>query len=69
MANDYFSISKIVRIFGMGYNRAGKLFEMLKNDGIVAKEPDTPGSAKGNRVLVHAAPSDTELASDNSTLL
>ncbi len=53
MAQDYASMSRIQREFGMGFNRAGKLFRRLQEDGIVAEKPDTASSAKGCRVLVH----------------
>ncbi len=53
MAQDYASMSRIQREFGMGFNRAGKLFKRLQEDGIVAEKPDTASSAKGCKVLVH----------------
>lgn len=53
MSMDYFSISKITRVFNVGFARAGKLFEMLKKDGII--EANQQGNdSKGTRVLVHS---------------
>ncbi|MFA5283220.1 MAG: DNA translocase FtsK [Bacilli bacterium] len=54
MTREYASISSIQREFSVGYNRAGRLFIMLKNAGIVAAKPETASSAKGCKVLVHA---------------
>lgn len=44
------SISVIQRTFSIGFTRAGKLFDMLINDGIVEKFSSTP--SRGNKVLV-----------------
>lgn len=50
MGQEYASISKIVREFGFGFTRAGKIFLQLQKEGIV----DTNGNAsKGCKVLVH----------------
>lgn len=54
MQEEYTSISKIQRNFGVGFPRAGKLMNRLQSDGIVAKTSDTPSSAKGFRVLIHS---------------
>lgn len=54
MQEEYTSISKIQRNFGVGFPRAGKLMAQLQKDGIVAKAMDTPSSAKGFRVLIHS---------------
>lgn len=53
MQEEYTSISRIQREFGFGFSRAGKIFKSLQNEGIVANAPDTPGSSKGCKVLVH----------------
>ena len=53
MAQEYVSMSRIQREFGTGFNRAGRLFKRLQDEGIVASAPDTASSAKGCRVLVH----------------
>ncbi len=53
MAQEYASMSRIQREFGTGFNRAGRLFKRLQDEGIVASAPDTASSAKGCRVLVH----------------
>lgn len=53
MQEEYTSISKIQRNFGVGFPRAGKLMAQLQKDGIVAKTTDTPTSSKGFRVLIH----------------
>lgn len=56
MSMDYCSISKITRAFGFGFNRAGKIFDQLKAEGIL--DNDVNGSsAKGTRVLKRTNPS------------
>lgn len=73
MTQDYTSISKIQRMFSVGFPRAGKLFNQLQSDGIVAKAPDSASSSKGCRVLVHNAepdsvnPGSTECSSVDNT--
>lgn len=52
MAQDYTSISKIQRNYNVGFPRAGKIFNRLMAEGIVAP-PDSQSSAKGARVLIH----------------
>ena len=52
MSQDYVSMSRIQREFSTGFNRAGRLFKRLQQEGIVASKPDTASSAKGCRVLV-----------------
>ena len=49
MAEEYFSISKIQRMFAFGFGRAGRIFNQLQQEGIVASS----GNAKGCKVLVH----------------
>ena len=53
MTRQYTSISRIQRENGLGFPRAGRLFARLVTEGVVAPEPDTPGSSKGCRVLMH----------------
>jgi S-DNA-T family DNA segregation ATPase FtsK/SpoIIIE len=53
MAQEYTSISRIQREFGVGFPRAGRLFAQLQQEGIVAAAPETAGSSKGCRVLRH----------------
>lgn len=53
MQQDYTSISRIQREFGFGFSRAGKIFSRLQKEGIVAAAPDSPGSSKGCKVLIH----------------
>ncbi|MPN22930.1 hypothetical protein SDC9_170315 [bioreactor metagenome] len=55
MQQDYTSISRIQREFGFGFSRAGKIFSRLQKEGIVAAAPDSPGSSKGCKVLIHDA--------------
>lgn len=51
---EYTSISKIQRVFGFGFSRAGKIFEQLQKDGIVAGRDDAgQQNSKGRKVLVH----------------
>lgn len=54
MSQDYASMSRIQREFSIGFNRAGRLFKRLQDEGIVAAKPDSASSAKGCRVLVKA---------------
>ena len=51
-AQTYCSLSAIQRTFGVGFNRAGKLFNMLINDGIVSSTEGIP--SKGREVIVHS---------------
>ena len=50
MANNYMSMSRIQRECSVGFNRAGRFFKRLQEEGIVAEE--TEGN-KGCPVLVH----------------
>ena len=70
MAQEYTSISRIQRSYGVGFPRAGKIFARLQSEGVVALQPDTASSSKGCRVLLHEnpAPSENAGSSDNSTL-
>ncbi len=52
-AQDYVSMSRIQREFSMGFNRAGKIFKRLQDEGYVAAQPDSASSSKGCRVLIH----------------
>ncbi|MCI1244899.1 MAG: hypothetical protein LKG11_03025 [Bacilli bacterium] len=56
MTRQYTSISRIQRENGLGFPRAGRLFARLVKDGVVAAEPDVPGSSKGCRVLMRIDP-------------
>lgn len=47
---EFISISKIQREYGVGFNRAGRFFLRLQREGIVSTEQD--GTTKGCRVLV-----------------
>ena len=51
---DYMSISKIQRLFPIGFNRAGKFFARLQEDGIISKTNDSQFSNKGHKVLIHS---------------
>lgn len=53
MQQEYSSISRIQREFGFGFSRAGRIFALLQKEGIVASAPETQGSSKGCKVLVH----------------
>jgi S-DNA-T family DNA segregation ATPase FtsK/SpoIIIE len=70
MTQEYTSISRIQREFGVGFPRAGKLFAQLQQEGIVALAPETASSSKGCRVLKKSgdAPSANPGSTDNSTL-
>ena len=54
MTRDFTSISQIQRDFGVGFPRAGKIFNRLQAEGIVDMTPVS--ASKGCRVLVHEAP-------------
>lgn len=62
MAQEYTSISRIQRSYGVGFPRAGKIFARLQAEGVVALQPDTASSSKGCRVLLH----DTTPAPENA---
>ncbi len=51
MTQEFVSMSKIQRECSVGFNRAGRFFNRLQKEGIVATTQD--GSSKGCRVLVH----------------
>ena len=55
MTREYTSISQIQREFQTGFNKAGKIFERLKAEGIVG-QADSQSSNKGSPVLIHSAP-------------
>lgn len=65
---EYTSISRIQREFGVGFPRAGKLFARLQNEGIVSQTAES--SSKGCKVLVKAtsAPSLNPGSTDSATL-
>ena len=50
MSNEYMSMSRIQRECGVGFNRAGRFFKRLQDEGVVGQE--TEGN-KGCPVLVH----------------
>lgn len=50
MTQQYTSISKIQRDCSVGFNRAGRIFNRLVNEGIVSNESE---GNKGSKVLVH----------------
>ena len=50
MEYEYFSISKITRMFGVGFNKASRLFEQLVENGVVEK-PIGSSNSKGSKVL------------------
>ena len=71
MGNEYMSMSRIQRECGVGFNRAGRFFKRLQQEGIVAE--DTDGN-KGCPVLVHDkfyegnADTDIPVSSDQSEI-
>ena len=71
MANEYMSMSRIQRDCGVGFNRAGRVFKQLQEEGIIAWE--TEGN-KGCPVLVHdkfydgSPDTDVAVSSDQSEL-
>ena len=56
---EYCSISYITRTYGMGFTRAGKMFERLKAEGIVALQ----GDSRGCKVLAYSP-----IVQENNTL-
>lgn len=52
MTQEYTSISKIQRTYGMGYPMAQRVFARLQAEGIVA-QAESQSSSKGAKVLVH----------------
>ena len=63
---EFVSMSKIQRECSVGFNRAGRFFKRLQQEGVVATEVD--GTSKGCRVLAHGEyyenDSDNIVASD-----
>ena len=51
MSLDYVSMSKIQRECGVGFNRAGRIFKRLQEEGVVASTAEA--AARGNKVLVN----------------
>jgi DNA segregation ATPase FtsK/SpoIIIE-like protein len=70
MNQEYTSISRIQRSYGVGFPRAGKIFARLQAEGVVAQQPDTASSSKGCRVLKHdnPAPSTNAGSSDQTSV-
>ena len=72
MANEYMSMSRIQRECSVGFNRAGRFFKRLQDEGIV--DTETEGN-KGCPVLVHdkfydgTAETDVPVSSDQSEIL
>lgn len=50
MSNKYMSMSRIQRECSVGFNRAGRFFKRLQNEGVIGTEPE---GAKGCPVLTH----------------
>ena len=72
MANEYMSMSRIQRECSVGFNRAGRFFKRLQDEGIV--DTETEGN-KGCPVLVHekfyegSSETDVPVSSDQSEIL
>ena len=72
MANEYMSMSRIQRECSVGFNRAGRFFKRLQDEGIV--DTETEGN-KGCPVLVHekfyegSTETDVPVSSDQSEIL
>ena len=62
---EYLSISYIVRTYGMGFSRAGKMFNRLRNEGIVAPS----GDARGCKVLIYSPYSQEVTSEEQSTFI
>ncbi len=50
LTDDYVSPSKLQRKYGLGFNRAGRYFQRMQEEGVVSKEAT---GNKGYKVLVH----------------
>ena len=50
MDNEYMSMSRIQRECSVGFNKAGRIFKRLMEEGIIGEETD---NKKGNKVLIH----------------
>ncbi len=48
---EYYSMTRMNREFGFGYTRSGKIFQWLKDDGII-EDSDNKANAKGCKVLI-----------------
>ena len=72
MANEYMSMSRIQRECSVGFNRAGRFFKRLQDEGIV--DTETEGN-KGCPVLVHdkfydgSSDTDVAVSTDQSEIL
>lgn len=64
MSREYCSISFIQRTYGVGFPKAGRLFNKLIALGYVTRE----GDSRGSKVLIHNESSDEATSSDASTL-
>ena len=62
---EYLSISYIVRTYGMGFSRAGKMFNRLRNEGVVAPS----GDARGCKVLIYSPYSQEVTSEEQSTFI
>ena len=52
MTQDRCSISKIQRMFNVGFNRAGKIFDRLAEEGVIEDHDEVVGSNKGRKVIL-----------------
>lgn len=62
---EFYSVSKIQRQYSVGFNRAGKLFDMLVNDGYVERD----GTSRGCKVLIHESKESSEVTSGDASKL
>ncbi len=51
MHSEYYSMSRMNREFRFGYTRSGKIFQWLKDDGII-EDDDNKANSKGCKVLI-----------------
>lgn len=64
---EYTSMSKIQREFGLGYPRASKMFEMLVQDGYVS-DANEPNNSKGRKVIRFNPGPERENGSDTGSI-
>lgn len=65
LTQDYISINRIQTIFSMGFSRASRIFNMLKDQGVVEVGGES-NSARGSRVLNEDKRSPEEIRIDNN---
>ncbi len=69
MRCEYYSMSRMNREFHFGYTRSGKIFQWLKEDGII-EDDDNKANSRGCKVLIRVSDDmDNPGSSDNSDFI